>query len=56
MFFDIFEDIKTFQVGTLKPAASKNDLPVFVPVYPFMYESVEYGETLRGKVRMYMLK
>jgi hypothetical protein len=55
-FLDIFDDIRTFQVGTLKPATSKDECPIFVPLYPFMYSSVEYGETLRGKVRMTLVK
>jgi len=56
MFYDVFSDIRTFQVGTLKPPKTKDELPIFVPIYPFMYESVDYGETLRGKVRMSLIK
>ena len=57
MFLDIFTDVKQFSVGCLKPAADpKLDLPIFVPIFPFMYESVEYGETLRGKVRLSLIR
>lgn len=54
-FHDVFSDIRVFQVGCLKPTADSTSLPTFVPIFPFMYESVDYGETLRGKIRLQMI-
>jgi len=55
-FLDIFTDVRCFQVGCLKPSADSATNPTFVPIFPFMYESIGYGEMLRGRVRLSLLK
>jgi hypothetical protein len=53
---EVFTIISKFQVGSLKPSNETDKLPIFVPIFPFCYNSVDYGETLRGKVKLCLLK
>jgi len=55
-FEDVFTDIHKFQVGCLKPSTEKDRLPIFIPIFPFCYNTMDYGESLRGKVRLNVLK
>ena len=49
LFLDIFTDISIFQVGLVKPGNQKGSIEskdFFVPIFPFMYESIEHGEQI----------
>ena len=47
----VFDDITHFQVGLLKPAYSHSacQQPAFVPIFPFLYESLECGDIIMDR-------
>ena len=47
----VFDDITHFQVGLLKPAFSHAacQQPAFVPIFPFLYESLECGDIIMDR-------
>ena len=49
MICHIFKQIDKFQVGVIKPAntsAQDSESPSFVPIFPFMYPEVDYGDSI----------
>ena len=47
-YVDVFSEINIFQVGIIKPE-NPNAEPkyaCFIPIFPFMYEALDYGELI----------
>ena len=48
-FVDIFSEINIFQAGIIKPKrvpTASSESECFIPIFPFMYEMLDYGESI----------
>lgn len=48
-YIDVFTEINIFQVGLIKPEnplSPATEKGCFVPIFPFMYEALDYGESI----------
>ena len=45
----LYQEVEMFQVGTIKPRdplAQVSGKDCFVPIFPFMYSALDYGELI----------
>ena len=57
-YIDVFTEINIFQVGIIKPEKEASQSACFVPVFPFMYEDLDYGELIvdtRNTISLHLL-
>ena len=57
-YIDVFTEINIFQVGIIKPEMESSQSACFVPVFPFMYEDLDYGELIvdtRNTISLHLL-
>lgn len=60
-YIDVFTEINIFQVGIIKPenpGTESAESACFIPVFPFMYEDLDYGELIvdtRNTISLHLL-